>query len=142
MRAFVAYGIALLILTGISTQSVAQTRVTGHVFAEVVELTGAESKAHESIEIKAGDFATDFDLGEISFRGKAGTTYELMVSSSPLKGHDGHEHLFEARYDRHNTTIDASGNEVIRLTGSAGEGLFSSSDRQYTGNYQVVFVYN
>jgi hypothetical protein len=142
MRAFVAYGLALLILTGISVQSVAQTRVTGHVFAEVVELTGAESNANKSIEIKAGDSFSDIDLGEISFHGKAGTTYELMVSSSPIKGHDGYEHLFETRCDRHGSTIDVSGNEVIRLTGSADDSLLLSSERQYAGEYQVVFVYN
>lgn len=142
MRTFVAYGIAMLLLTSISMQSVAQTRVTGHVFAEVVELTGAESKANESIEIKSGDPATDLDLGEIMFSGKADTTYELMVSSSPLKGNDGYEYLFETRYDKQNTTIDASGNEVIRFTGSADESMLSSSERQYAGNYQVVFAYN
>lgn len=142
MKTIVAYGIALLLLMSTSMQSVAQTRVTGHVFAEVVELTGAESKANESIEIKAGDSTADLDLGEIMFRGKADTTYELMVSSSPLKGNDGYEHLFETHYDRLGSTIDASGNEVIRLTGSANESLLSSSQKQYAGGYQVVFAYN
>jgi hypothetical protein len=142
MRTPVAYWIALLILSGISMQSYAQTRVTGHVFAEVVELTGAESNANTSIELKSGDSFSDFYLGEIIFRGKSNTSYELIVSSSPLKGADGYEYLFETRYDRQGTTIDSSGNEVIRFTGSADEGLLSSSERQYSGKYQIVFVYN
>ncbi len=142
MRTFVAFGIALLILTSISVHSVAQTRVTGRIFAEVVELTGAEANTNQYIELKSSDPVAGMDLGEISFRGKADTTYELLVSSSPLKGSDGFEHYFETHSDKQTSTIDASGNDVIRLSGSTGNDLFSNSDRQYDGNYQVVFAYN
>lgn len=142
MKRIIATGIATLILSAVSLYAVAQTRVTGHIFAEIVELTGAESKATDYVELQ-GDAATaEFDLGEFSFRGKANVAYDLMVTSSNLVGNDGFETPFQALPGHFQSSMDETGNQVVRLTGSAGDDLFSASDRQYAGNYQVVFAYN
>ena len=142
MNRLVVTGIAMLMLLGISMHSGAQTRVTGHIFAHVVELTGAESRANDYVEIQSNAAAAEFDLGEISFRGTANTAFNVMVTSSDLVGAHGYAAPFEAQPEQVSSTTDVSGNQVIRLRGTAGDDLFTSSEREYAGNYQVVFSYN
>lgn len=142
MNRLIATGIVFLILSAISLHAVAQTRVTGHIFAEIVELTGAESMATDYVELQ-GDAATaEFDLGEFSFRGKANVAYDLMVTSSNLVGSDGFETPFQASPGHFQSSMDETGSQVVRLTGTAGDELLTASGRQYAGNYQVVFAYN
>ncbi len=142
MKGLIVTVFTLLMLLCISTAAIAQTRVTGRIFAEVVELTGAESNASSYVEVSTNAVSAGFDLGEISFRGKANTAYDLMVSSSDLVGSNGHEAPFHALPEELSGRIDPSGNQVIRLKGSSCEALLSSSERQFAGNYQVVFAYN
>lgn len=144
MKASRATAIIFLILMGLSGHLVAQVRVTGRVFAEVVELTGAESNAMGYVSLPAGEPVSDFDLGEISLRGKANTTFELMISSTPLISDNGFNAFFETRSAQHDSfqSLDQSGNQTIKLTGSTGNGLQNSPDNQFAGNYQVVFAYN
>lgn len=143
MKRLFANGFTLLMLLSISTAVCAQTRVTGRVFAEVVELTGAESNASQYVEVSASDISSGFDLGEISFRGKANTAYDLMVYTSGLVGSNGYEATFHALPEADGPgRIDPSGNQVIRFKGSSCEALSSSNERHFAGNYQVVFAYN
>ena len=142
MNRLVVTGIAMLMLLGISMHSGAQTRVTGHIFAEVVELTGAESRANAYVEIQSNSVSAEFDLGEISFHGKANTAFDVMVTSSDLVGSHGFEAPFQAQPDEFSSTTDATGKQVIRFSGTAGDDLLHATERQYAGNYQVVFSYN
>ncbi len=142
MKTLIATTIALMILLSVSMNAVAQVRVTGHVFAEVVELTGAERNTNEYISLSATEAVSGFDLGEITFRGKANTTFEVMISSSSLTGDNGAEAFFETSQTASTNTLDNSGNQSIKLKGTTGEDLYTSGNKQFAGNYNVVLAYN
>lgn len=129
-------------LLSISLHSVAQVRVTGHIFAEVVELTGAERNTNEYVALSAIEPVSDFDLGEITFRGKANTTFEVVISSSSLTGDNGSEANFETHQTDLSNTLDNSGSQSIKLRGTAGENVYTSGNKQFAGNYNVVLAYN
>lgn len=144
MKASCATAIIFLALMGLVGHSVAQVRVTGHVFAEVVELTGAESNTTGYVSLRAGEPVSDFDLGEISLRGKANTTFELMISSSPLTSDNGLNAFFETRpsYSGDFHSLDHTGSQTIKLTGATSNDLHNGTEKQFAGNYNVVFAYN
>jgi len=142
MRTPIATGIALMMLLGITMHSVAQVRVTGRVFAEVVELTGAERNTAEFVALSSTEPVSEFDLGEITFRGKANTTFEVMISSSSLTGDNGIEAFFETSQTDSVNTLDNKGNQSIKLKGTTGKDLYTSGNKQYAGNYNVVLAYN
>ena len=129
-------------LLGISLHSVAQVRVTGYIFAEVVELTGAEKNTQDHVSLSANEQVSEFAIGEITFRGKANATFEVVISSSSLTGESGTEAFFETRQADESRILGQDGSQTIKLTGNTREDLYSSHDKQFAGNYNVILAYN
>jgi hypothetical protein len=144
MKKLAATGILILTMAIISITSVAQVRVTGHVFAEIVEGAGATSATNNTIQMQQQSVTNNFEIGEITLSGGAMSTCDVMITASQLQGITGSQAAFSAvpADDSHTGVLDQYGKNVIRLQGQAGEEVLANPDKAYSAQYNVVFAYN
>ena len=121
-----------------------QTRVTGHVFAEIVEATSAESKMSSYITLERNNIDSDFSLGEISTSGKANTTFSVIFDIDGMKGENEGTALFEASIcaECSGDILNDNGKQVFSLLGKPGDEILSQNSKLYDAQYQIVFAYN
>lgn len=122
----------------------AQVRVTGHVFAEVVECVGTSSNTNDLIVVPQNSSDKEFDIGEFYLNGGAMAAYDLIVKTNDIHGEAGSQASFLATTDLGNLSymLDFHGTRVFRLYFSVKEQLCSKAEKNYSASYQVIFVHN
>jgi len=131
-----------LLLAGLDLTG--QARVTGHVFAEVVETAGMRSEANQQVALRMDQSQTRMDLGAMTISGGASTAGAIVITASNLCSLSGTAIPFHAETTLQNSTsvLSAEGSEVINLSGNVDESVFLMQDRLYAAQYNVVFAYN
>ena len=144
MKTLVQTGSLILALILIGFVGFAQVRVTGHVYAEVVEAVSATSSTNNSLQIQQNAVSSNLELGEITLNGGASAACNVMISSTELTGMNGSQAAFVALPFANSmpTSLDENGQTVIKIQGKAGEEILENPDKVYAGGYNVVFAYN
>lgn len=136
----------ILILTLLLTVELcyAQTKVTGHVFAEIVEATSAESKATAFVTIEKDNTVNNIPMGEISISGKANTAFSVIFDIEGMKGDNGEFAFFDATIcsECSGDILNDNGKQVFSLQGKPGNEILSQNSKLYDAQYQIVFAYN
>jgi outer membrane protein assembly factor BamB len=134
----------LMLAVAMSFSLAAQTRVTGHVFAEIVESAGASSRVSNQVVINPDQQTNGFDLGEITLSGGSMASCTVIITSGGIMGQSGYDHGFTATTSDDNSlyVLDASGKQKFRLNGSLSDEILSGNDKNYAAEYAVVFAYN
>lgn len=143
MKKIAATGVLILalILTGVI--SVAQVKVTGHVFAEIVEAVGATSSTNNSLQIQQNAVSNNMELGEIAVSGGSLAACAVMITTTDLKGIDGSHAAFTAIPEANSSSnLNQNGTQIIKLQGFAGNEILGNPDKVYAAQYNVVFAYN
>ena len=122
----------------------AQTRVTGHVFAEVVETIGMASNASNRASLQQGVSDSEFDLGEVSINAGAMAAYAIVLETSDMVGDSGKRISFDAKTENGKLvcSLDQSGKQVLRLSGMTKEEIYYAGEKNYTAAYNVTLAYN
>jgi len=125
----------------------AQVRVTGHVFAEIVEPTALSSKANNSHFIEAADHTNNNDLilAEIKLSGGPDMNIDIIVTTSNLVSAKGETLPFDAFACPECTGSnqnERSGDKLFTLKASPVESIRQKNSATYNGSYSVVFMYN
>ena len=114
--------------------AISQLKVTGHVFAEVVESVSAKSNV--VTEIKT-DFSqksnnANLDLGSITLSSGSNASYNVMMTSSSISDSKG---------EMLNMDIYSSSNDrsVVEIKGKIADNNHSG---EYKGSYTMIFAYN
>jgi len=144
MKTFVQTSALILSLILIGFAGSAQVRVTGHVYAEIVEAVAATSVTNNSLQIQQNAVGNNLELGEITLSGGASTACNVMITSKELTGMNGSQAAFVALPLDNSmpTSLDENGKTVIKIQGKAGEEILENPDKVYAGGYNVVFAYN
>ena len=131
---------ALFILAGVS----AQVTVTGHVSAEVVEAVSATSGTNNLLSLQQNTSPENLDLGSFTLSGGSNAICSVVVNSSQLTGDHGNLVSFSANASLINSTgvLDDRGTQVFNFKGKASEDILKSNEKNYEGQYNVVFAYN
>ena len=122
----------------------AQSRVTGHVFAEVVESMSVTYNVNNWVVIPPNSNEHGFDLGEISVNGGSLTAYDLIIISSGISGKTGMRAPFDTTTDYNNLSyiLDSQGKQVFQLYGSTNDELFAAKEKSFVAEYNIIFAYN
>jgi hypothetical protein len=141
---FFIMGIFLLVLPALKITLLAQVRVTGHVFAEVVETVGAAANTNDWVVITHDNVSSEFELGNLSINGGAMAAYDLVIETNEMTGETGTHASFLATTDYGNQSymLDARGKQVFRLYGSASNISHKTKEKHFSANYQITFAYN
>lgn len=140
-KQFTITALMMISLIALNVIAVAQVRVTGHVFAEVVEASAATAHTSNSLEIQQQAAANNFQIGQVTLNSGAMRNCEVMITNTGLNGINGSTAGFDALAE-FTTVADESGNQVISINGRLGEEVMINGDKVYSGQYNVVFAYN
>lgn len=125
----------------------AQTRVTGHVFAEIVEPTALTATATNNHVIYANNntASNDLVLAEVTLSGGPNVDIGVSVFATTLDGENGETYSLNAfacpgcSQDEQKANINE---KVFKLMGTPDKDIFSERSNLFTAQYQVVFMYN
>ena len=143
-RPLISFYTFTLMILFIGMNAAAQVRVTGHVFAEVVETLGASSGTNNLLSLSQNSINSELDLGEIFINGGAMAAFSVVFENSKITGEYGTRMALRAGVadDVSSGMLDTNGREVLKIIAEADENLLNAHDKNYTGQYQVVFAYN
>lgn len=124
-----------------------QTSITGHVFAEIVEPTALSATAtnDHTIYTNNNSASNDLTLAEITLSGGPGVDIGVSVHSTTLEGKNGETYTLNTFVCAGCTQDEQKNNineKVFKLLGTPDKDIRSEKSNLFTGQYQVVFMYN
>lgn len=121
----------------------AQTTVTGHVFAEVVESVSASSYSQSSVTMQRNQTA-GIDFGQIDIKSAASASCSLILGRAILTSNNNQQIAMEtSAYSNQNLEGNAiNGMQSINLQCLPNESTLDMAATEYTGNVNIVLAYN
>lgn len=143
LKSIAVFICTVIMMTGaFNSDARAQTRVTGHVFAEVVETVGASANTANLASLSQP--GATFDLGEIALNGGSMAAFTVVIESGEMVGQSGERASFNARTNDGKlvSSLDPNGRQVVRFRGSANEENAAGNERNFSAAYSVTLAYN
>jgi hypothetical protein len=143
MRSPLLMPILLALLMPSAGQLFAQARVTGHVFAEVIEMAELRSCALNNFSVRVDTLPLSIDLGSYTISGRGFTTGTIVIQSENLISSSGNSLGFHAAPHTGGTfpVMNDEGQEVVTLSGFLDQSANTPAVGLYTGEYNLVFAY-
>lgn len=132
------YLILAIILVGAFTLK-AQTKVTGHASAEVVEMSSLRSMIDSHITIDK-DYAGEINLGELTVQSARNTHFDVIANGMTLKGRTTGNTIntgVSSFTDIHSNLPD--NNSMLLLTATVEDKLLADD---YNGTMTIIISYN
>lgn len=132
----------LIFLLGISVAGAwGQVRVTGHVFAEVVESADASFIGETSFNLNEVESMNTISIGNISISGKPQSLCSFTINDGVVKNHNGEEFTLYTTSDSTQGLLTTNEKGKRELAMSVKADNLPKGD-QYCGNYNITFAYN
>lgn len=130
-------------LTLTLTTGFAQTTVTGHAFAEVVESVSASSQSQSNFTIQRNQ-STGLDFGTINIKSGEYASCALLLGKLNLTSANKNKISLETSAQLFSqTNINAiNGSESISLQCLPTEQLMNTEPTDYKGDINIVLAYN
>jgi hypothetical protein len=140
MKRFLSY-LVLFILTTATLS--AQTTVTGHVFAEVVESVSASTYSQSSFTIQRNQ-TQGVDFGQIEIKSAESASCSLILGKAILTSNNNQKISLEtsALNTQNRGTNEINGSQFISLQCHPGKSSQDHSVSEYTGNINIILAYN
>ena len=140
-RIFILTVISILIITTVN--GLAQTTVTGHVFAEVVETVSASSQSKSSFTFQKNQSGS-IDFGQIEVKSSASASCSLILGKANLTGNDKQCVSMEtSAFSLQNLQNNAiNGNQFICLQCLPTAEMLNQNALSYQGEINIVLAYN
>ena len=121
----------------------AQTSVTGHIFAEVVESVSASSYSQASLTIQRNQ-TKGIDFGKIEIKSAESAMCSLILSKANLIGNDKKSISMEtSMFSTRNIQGNAiNGTHSISLQCQPDKNMLTQNTSFYTGDINIVLAYN
>jgi hypothetical protein len=142
MKRFALY-VVLSVLGLAATSGYAQTTVTGHVFAEVVESVSASTQTQSTFNIQR-DQTSAIDFGQIEIKSAASASCSLILGKANLTSNFEQRIALETSAS---STLSMQGNAIngyqsINLQYQPDENMLDQGASQYSGDINIVLAYN
>jgi hypothetical protein len=137
-------GILFLAMFFATTICLSQTRVTGHVFAEIVETLSAVSNTNDYLHIEQNSIGDQVNLGEISLHGKSNTVVSVLVTTNGMTGNYGDNAGFEVIpcLECSDSEYNNNGIQTYKLQANTDLEPNSNTSLSYSAQYEIVFAHN
>jgi len=135
--------VSSIILLIASVTGFAQTSVTGHVFAEVVESVSASSYSQASFTIQKNN-AGSINFGQIEIKSASSASCSLILGMANLTGNNHQQFSMKTSSSG---TQSPDGNSInglqsINLQCQPNVNMLDQNALSYQGNVNVVLAYN
>lgn len=143
-KVFAIIAVFLLMLPAFSSSLNAQTQVTGHIVAEVVETIGASTKTNDCVVVSKNKTAEKFNLGEVTINSRALTVYDLIIETTDISRKTGTQAALLAKTYLGNLSpmLDADGKHTFRIYGSFEEEPLIAANEGLTAVYKIILAFN
>jgi hypothetical protein len=132
----------LILLLSISVAGAwGQVRVTGHVFAEVVESADASFNGETSFFLSETESNNNLSVGNISISGKPQSLCSFTINNGVVKNNNGEEFTLHTISDNAQGILTTTEQGKRELAMSVKADNLPKGD-QYCGNYNITFAYN
>lgn len=128
-----------------TSRLMAQTRVTGHVFAEIVEPAGLAVNTNNEHDYSEKDtILAGLNLGEINITGNPDAVIAFEIYSHGLVDDNGKRYSFDvfSVTDNKNTPRDTKEEQVVKFSGIPDKTILENKNSLLKGHYHAVFIYN
>ncbi len=135
--------VSTIVLLIVSLTGFTQTRVTGHVFAEVVESVSASSQSQSSLTIQRTN-TESIDFGQIEIKSAASASCSLILGKANLTGNNK-LHISMETSASGTQSLDGNainGYQSINLQCQPDAKMLDQSALSYRGDVNVVLAYN
>jgi len=121
----------------------AQTTVTGHISAEVVESVSASQHSQTSISFQRNQ-AIGIEFSQIEVKSAASATCSLILGKANLTSNSQQQVALEtsARFSQGMQGNAINGVQSISLQYQPSESMLAENDSQYQGDINIVLAYN
>jgi hypothetical protein len=135
--------VALSFLAMAAVTGFAQTTVTGHVFAEVVESVSASSQSQSTFTIQRNQ-TEGIDFAQIEIKSAASASCSLILGKANLTGNNQQRLSMETTAS---STINMQGNAIngyqsISLQCQPDMSMLDQNASSYQGDINIVLAYN
>ncbi len=121
----------------------AQTTVTGHAFAEVIESVSASSQAQTSLSFQQNQ-SGQINFGQIDIKSAASASCSLILGKANLTG-NGQKNISMETSAYSNLCMQGNainGVQSISLQCRPDIGMLNQGAAQYQGDVNIVLAYN
>ena len=135
--------IVLSILAITVADGYAQTIVSGHVFAEVVESVSASSYSQSSITIQRNQ-AEVFDFGHINIKSTESASCSLILGTANLRSNNNQQISMQTSTNSTQSMLGnaINGNQSISLQCHPDKNEMDINALHYRGDINIVLAYN
>ena len=135
--------VSAIVLFIVSLTGYAQTRVTGHVFAEVVESVSASSQSQSSFTIQRNN-AGSIGFGQIKIKSAVSASCSLILGKANLTSNNQQQISMETSASGSQSPDGnaINGYQSINLHCQPSDNMLNQSALSYKGNVNVVLAYN
>lgn len=142
MKQLISY-IVLSILAITVADGYAQTIVSGHVFAEVVESVSASSYSQSSFTIQRNQTEV-FDFGQIEIKSAASASCSLLLGTANLRSNNNHQISMQTSANSTQSMLGSAinGNQSISLQCHPDKNEMDINALHYRGDINIVLAYN
>lgn len=129
---------------GLMTTSVfAQTTVTGHIFAEVVESVSASSLSQTSFTIQKNN-SEDIEFGQIEVNSSSSASCSLILGKANLTSNNNQLLAMETSASSLKNMFGnaINGSQVINLKCMSKDSQLDQNASNYQGNINIDLAYN
>jgi hypothetical protein len=144
MKTFSFSRIAMLIvLVSTFSWASAQTSVTGHVFAEVVESVSASSQLQSNVLLQRTN-PTEVDFATIKINSGGAGSCSLIIGQAKVsnQSRDKYTLATQATVAGYNNTNDITGTPSINLSCRPTADMLASNTNNLSGEVNVCLAYN
>jgi hypothetical protein len=135
--------VVLSVLGLATTGGYAQTTVTGHVFAEVVESVSASTTTQSSFNVQRNQ-TTAIDFGKIEIKSGASSSCSLILGKANLTSNFQNrialETIANSRTGMNNNALN--GCQSINLQYQPNDTMLAQDASLYQGDINIVLAYN
>lgn len=144
MKRALIIGIISSILVGRINVTDAQIKVTGHIFAEVVEVAQTSASTQNTFNLHRNSAEVNLDLGNVVFSSGKNLNCVVMINSMKAKGLNITEagQSFSSNQAFFNVTMNQNGLYTFKIAGHADEQMLQSSSQDIKGSYEVILAFN
>jgi len=135
--------LAISILGWAAVSGFAQTTVTGHVFAEVVESVSASSYSQSSFTIQKNETGV-IDFGQIDIKSAESASCSLLLGTANLRSSNNQQIAMQtSAFSTQSMLGNAiNGAQSISLQCFPNESGSNLTASQYEGDINIVLAYN
>lgn len=142
MKQFIIHFV-LTVLAMAAVTGFAQTTVTGHVFAEVVESVSASSNSISSLTIQRNQ-TEEINFAQIEIKSDASASCSLILGKAILTDNNQQQITMEtsATSTQSMQGNAINGNQSISLQCQPDDSMLDQSASQYSGDINIELAYN